>query len=158
MRCNGGRRLGGVRVSGHHFPAAGLALDFGPLPTGIQGVKVVGCPSDSPLFTDDIGMVFQDGNAVTYRDGNGDNAEGDALLVDNTTGNALYEGKAHAWFGQNTNPNSDKGNQQTWTAQTISYHGSAPDGSSVTISASFGGGTSASGNESGWLHLKVTCS
>jgi hypothetical protein len=138
--------------------AAGVAIDLGPIPVGQQGVTVVGnCPAN--LYTDDIGLMFTDGNFVTSRGGNNANAEGDAVLMDNTSDTGLYTGKAHAWFGQNTNPNySPTGNQQTWFAETVSYHGSAPDGSSITISASFGGGTSASGHESGWTHVKVTCS
>jgi hypothetical protein len=139
-------------------PADGLALDLGPLPAGQQGVTIVGdCPSY--LYTDDIGLMFADGNFVSYRDGNGANAEGDAWLVDNTTDTGLYEGQTHIWFGQNINPNySPTGNQQTWFAETLTFHGSASDGSSITLSASFGGGLSASGSESDWTHVKVTCS
>jgi hypothetical protein len=138
--------------------AAGAAFDLGPIPAGQQGVTVVGnCPAN--LYTDDIGLMFTDGNFVVYRGGNGANAEGDAWLVDNTTQTGLYEGQTHVWFGQNINPNySPTGNQQNWFAQTVTFHGSASDGSSITISASFGGGTSASGHESGWTHVKVTCS
>jgi hypothetical protein len=143
-----------------HLTPAGLAIDLGPIPAGQEGVKVVGnCPA--AYFTDDMQIVFASGNAVMYRDGNGANVEGQAELYDGTTGTG-YTGHTHLWFGQNVNPNNSGipgvGNQQQWFAQTLSFDGSGPDGTSLTISASFGGGLSASGNESGWTHVKVTCS
>ena len=144
-----------------HLTPAGLPIDLGPIPAGQQGVTVVGnCPAS--YYTDDIQVVFTDGNAVLYRSGNGANVEGQAMLWDNTLGMSTgYTGHAHAWFGQNTNPNNSGtpgvGNQQQWFAETVSFNGSASDGSSVTISVSFGGGLSASGNESDWTHVKVTC-
>ena len=78
------------------------------------------------------------------------------MLYDNTTGMSTgYTGHTHVWFGQNVNPNNSGvpgvGNQQQWFAETVSFDGSASDGTKVTISASFGGGTSASGHESGWI-------
>ena len=144
-----------------HLSPAGLAIDLGPIPVGQQGVTVVGnCPAS--YSTDDMQLVFTGGNAVMYRDGNGANAEGQAMLYDNSTSMSTGEtGHAHVWFGLNVNPNNSGipgvGNQQQWFAQTVSFNGSATDGTSVTISASFGGGLSASGNESGWTHVKVTC-
>ncbi len=121
--------------------AAGLPVDLGPLPAAQKGVTIVGdCPSY--LYTDDIGLLFVDGNFVSSRGGNNANAEGDAWLVDNTTETGLYEGKAHVWFGQNINPNySPTGNQQQWFAQTISFHGSAPDGTSITSARASGAGS-----------------
>lgn len=148
-------------------PAAGLPIDLGPIPIGQPGVTVVGnCPAS--FSSDDMQLVFTAGNAVEYRIDpstgmpNGGNAEGQAMLFDGTTDSATgYTGHAHAWFGVNVNPNNSGtpgvGNQQQWFAETFSFNGSAPDGSSVTISASFGGGLSASGNESDWTHVKVTC-
>jgi hypothetical protein len=145
-----------------HLTPTGLPVDLGPIPVGQPGVTVVGnCPA--AYYTDDMQIVFASGNAVLYRDGNGANVEGQAMLYDATTDTSTGEtGHAHFWFGQNINPNNSGipgvGNQQQWFAQTVSFNGSGPDGTSVTISASFGGGLSASGNESGWTHVKVTCS
>ena len=143
---------------------------------GPKGITVSpGCPSW--VSDDSLGVEFQSGNSVSYRIDpttgmpNGGNAEGQATLVeityDPTTGNPVpglapitYTGHAHVWFGDNTNPNynPEGGNQQTWSAETLSFNGAGSDDSSLSISLSGGGGTSASGNQSGWLHLKVTCS
>ena len=133
-------------------------------PVGSPGVTVVGlanCPSF--LFADPqpVGFEFQSGNAVLYRisDGtpNGGNAEGIATLVDGSTLTA-YAGQTHLWFGTNINPNNNgTTNQQAYFGETISFHGAAPDGSSITITANPGGNTSASGNQNGWGVLKVTC-
>lgn len=145
-----------------HLTPTGLPIDLGPVPVGVPGVTEVGnCPA--AFSTDDMQVVFDTGNAVLYRDGNGGNVEGQAMLYDGTTDMSTgYTGHAHAWFGQNVNPNNSGvpgvGNQQQWFAETVSFDGSAGDGTSVKISVSFGGGLSASGNESDWTHVKVTCS
>ena len=149
-------------------PAAGLVVDIGPVPVGLKGVSVVGdCPAS--FLTDDMALGFLSGNSVAYRFDptsgmpNGGNAEGEAVLWDNTTDESSgYTGHAHAWFGVNVNPNNSGvpgvGNQQQWFAETFSFNGAAVDGTAVTISASFGGGLSASGHPSDWVHVKVTCS
>jgi len=163
-------------------PATGLVVPFGSslttleAQTGGQGVTVSpGCPSW--VSDDSLGIEFQSGNSVAYRIDpttgipNGGNAEGQATLVQivgyDQYGNPITAatpvtdtGHAHVWFGYNTNPNynPEGGNRQTWSAETLSFNASGSDGSSLNVSVSFGGGSSASGNQSGWLHVKVTCS
>jgi len=65
-----------------------------------------------------------------------------------------YTGKTHLWFGSNTNANG-----HMYFGETISFHGTTPDGShSITITANPGFNVSVSGNQNGWGVLKVTCS
>jgi hypothetical protein len=141
------------------FPAAGLKIDVGSVPPPGKGVSVVGdCPGY--LFTDDMAFKFTSGSAVGYGPASnpltfGGNAQGDAFLFDRTTASPTgYAGHLHVWFGVNVNPT---GNLQNYNGETVSFNGSGPAGS-ITINASFGGGQSASGNPTGWAHVKVTCS
>jgi hypothetical protein len=139
------------------FPAAGLTIDLGPLPPPSKGIDVVGnCPSFA--FTDNVALQFTSGTAHNYGPGPnpgtfGGNAEGNGTLLDNGSP-AGYTGHLHAWFGVNINPT---GNLQNYNGETVSFHGSGPAGS-IQINASFGGGSSASGNPTGWAHVKVVCS
>lgn len=152
--------------------AAGLTIPFGQtidqIVTGPEGGKGVSVGASCPSWAsaDELGLAFQSGTAVNYKLGSpvgpNANAEGDAMLVDFSTGAPVptgYEGHAHAWIGNNINPNySPTGNQQVWNNETVSFDGTATDGTSISISVSAGGGTSATGNQSGWVHIKVSCS
>lgn len=135
----------------------------------------VGADCPSWVGSDILGLKFTSGNAVEYRidpisgQPNGGNAEGQAYLegvvLDPGTGAVTdtyalpgwYSGHTHVWFGTNTNPNFGPTNDQNWFGETVSFNGTSADGSTISISASFGGGTSASGNTSDWLHVKVQC-
>jgi hypothetical protein len=148
-------------------------------PAGTPGVKVVGsCPAFL-LGGNAIGFLFQSGNAVLYRIppgappgvSNGANVEGISDLVYAAPGtppsqanpngippsqtvftDSGYQGQTHLWFGTSSNANG-----QSTFGETISFHGSASDGSSITITANPGSTTSASGHTNGWGQLKVTC-
>ena len=133
-----------------------------------------------------VGFVFDSGNAVFYRTtnpppglpSNGGNVEGTADLVtffqsdltnpaqlptsalDPSVVDQGYTGQAHFWFGNNINPNNTGPggkNLQSYFGETIQFHGTAPDGSTITITGNPGGNISASGNENSWGHAKVTC-
>lgn len=155
------------------FPAEGLTPD-GALPASGQGVTVVGignCPTnlfgtpDGTNATDAVGFVFQSGKAVFYQmttpgdpsTANGANIQGIATLIvgDNPDPMvSLYSGQTHLWFGTNSNANG-----QSYFGETISFHGVTPNGShSITITANPGFNVSASGHQSGWGVLKITCS
>lgn len=154
-----------LTVPASTFPAIPLITDSNgnpiPLPSS-GGAEIVGnCPAF--LFSDPVGFQFTSGNAVIYRivslnplNINGGNAEGNADLVDLTTGlPSGYQGHTHFWFGQNINPT---GNSQFYIGDTLTFQGTGPGNSSITITGSGGGTISASGHGSGWGHLKVTCS
>jgi len=155
------------------FPAEGLTPD-GALPPGGGGnFKITGnCPSylfigSGTNATDAVGFAFVDGNGHFYQvtvpgdptSANGANVEGTATLVigDNTNPGPTvepYTGHTHLWFGTNSNANG-----QMMFAQTIAFHGVAPDGSSITIEANPGSTTAAHNNHSnGWGELTITCS
>jgi hypothetical protein len=149
---------------------AGLMIPFGGSvqqiieETGGRGVSVgAACPSWAQ--SDDLGLDFQSGNGVNYKPddpGPNANAEGDAILWDFSADDGAgastgYEGHAHVWIGTNVNPNAATGNLQAWSNQTVSFDGSDSDGDSISVSVSAGGGTSATGQQSGWVHVKVTC-
>jgi len=116
-------------------------------------------PEQAFLGTDPVALDFTSGSAVLYRiadaipplPAGGGNIVGVATLLDNGAPSP-YSGEAHVWFGTNTNDNG-----HLYRGETVSFHGAALDGSTVTITANPGGNTSASGNESGWFHEKVTC-
>lgn len=149
---------------------AGLTIPFGGsiqqiiAEGGAKGISVsAGCPQW--VSDDSLGLAFQSGNGVNYKPGdpgpNG-NAEGDAVLWDFSANDGPgastgYQGHAHAWVGTNVNPNAANGNMQAWSNQTTSFDGTDPGGDSISISVSAGGGTSATGTMSGWVHIKVTC-
>jgi hypothetical protein len=132
----------------------------GALPSGGPGVKIVGtCPGW--LFTDPVGFQFTSGNAVEYQIppgappgvSNGANVEGTATLMDGLNPTA-FSGHTHLWFGQNSNPT---GNLENYFGETISFSGT--DGTnSISITANPGFIQSASGHQSGWGQVKVTCS
>jgi hypothetical protein len=157
-----------VKVPIANVPIIVPSPDGSPLPSSGQGVQIapdcLNLPEFGFLFTDVIGLQFDAGHAHIYRvdsQGNpgGANVEGNATLVDVTTGyQTQWSGMTHYWFGQNTNPNfSLTGNMQQYFGETVSFSGSASDGSTISITANPGGVTSASGHSSGWGHLKVTC-
>lgn len=157
----------------------------GALPSpGSPFLTVVGtCPDflfgpDGTLGQYAIGFAFVSGTDTFYRipagsspgAANGGNIEGIADLVYADPGipdmsdpadsvppsnpqNSSYVGQAHVWFGSNSNANG-----QSYFGETISFHGTTPDGSTITITANPGANTSASGNMNNWGKLKVTCS
>ena len=167
-----------------HPPVSELGIIYpspdptGALPPGGPGVTVVGtCPAFL-LGGNAIGFLFQSGNATLYRippgsppgTSNGGNVEGIADLVYAAPGipptqttpgvppsqtvftDSGYQGHSHLWFGTNSNANG-----QSYFGETISFSGTAPDGSTISITANPGSNTSASGNMNGWGKLKVTC-
>jgi hypothetical protein len=148
-------------------------------PLGSPGLTVVGtCPGF--LFGGNaIGFLIQSGNDVLYRIpagsppgvSNGGNVEGISDLVYAAPGtppspgnpagvppsqtvftDSGYQGHTHLWFGMNSNAN---GHSYFW--ETISFNGTAPDGSSISITANPGSNTSVSGHTNGWGKVKVTC-
>ncbi len=146
---------GGASAQGMTFPAAGLSIGFPGLP---PGATTGNCPS-SLLNASSVAFTFTSGNAVSYGPTPnpmtfGGTAQGQAQLVvvdpPSTVPIVIDQGHMLAWFGVNTNPT---GNAQNYDGTNLAFHGG-----SISVQASFGGTTSASGNESGWGHLKVTCS
>lgn len=141
-----------------------------PPPVGVPGISFAAdCPA--VLQTALAAIEFVDGNGHVYGPTthpltNGANAEGNAYWLGfDGSGNLVYSyyGQGHAWFGQNNVPNPTGGpapghNAQV-QAQTIMFHGTGVGDStgSLDVQASFGGTQSASGHQSGWGHLKVTC-
>jgi len=146
-----------------NIPAASLGpiSPGGPLPPpGTPGVNVRGnCPSF--MYTDAPTFVFSSGSAVLYGPSSnpntyGGNVEGTATLTwspdGGTTIDGSYVGHAHLWFGQNINNNG-----QSYFGNTTSYNGSGPLGS-FSVQVSGGDTTSASGHQSGWGHVNISCS
>ena len=130
-------------------------------------VKVNGnCVDAAPwLFTDSFGLNFVSGNAVVYRvNGNtplapgfpgGLNAEGVAQLVDfsGPGDGQIYTGPAHVWLGQNGNAQG-----QVVGAQTVSFSGTAPDGSTISFTVNPGTTTAAHMNhQNGWGQQNLSC-
>jgi hypothetical protein len=135
-------------------------------PPGTPGTKIdASCPSW--LFQSAVGFKFTSGSAVLYRIppgappgvSNGGNAQGNAMLMLGTSASdqnptfSGYQGKAHLWFGQNSNANG-----QSYFGETIAFDGTATDGTSISIHGNPGSNTSASGNTNGWGQLTVRCS
>jgi hypothetical protein len=123
--------------------------------------KVTGnCPS---WVFDSLALEFQSGHVILYRGfgavfpaPNGVNAEGVATLLDNGSPTS-FVGQAHAWFGQNANPTN---NGQFYFGETVSFKGTATDGSGSTISFTTnpGGVQPASGKGgSGWGQQNLSC-
>ena len=132
-------------------------------------VKVTGNCSDAPwLFSDILGLDFQSGNAVVYRGPSGPvfpflpdglNAVGVAVLDASSTGPhgfgpTEFVGPAHVWLGQGANA---KG--QIYAGETVSFTGTASDGSGSTISFTANPGfvVSAGGHQGGWGQQNLTC-
>jgi hypothetical protein len=158
-------------------PANPLFIPFGFLPPeGTPGVTYVNCPA---VIENSFNAIeFVDGNGHLYGPTahpltNGGNVEGNALWIgfagDPTQGGPLppvtytYSGHGHAWFGQNnfpTNGGPPPGPNAQVTANTLMFHGPGvgDTSGSIDVQGSFGATTSASGNQNGWGHLKVTCS
>ena len=135
-------------------------------PPGSPGTKIgANCPAF--LFDNAIGFSFNTGSAVFYRIpagappsmSNGGNVEGNATLElgtspsDQNPTSSGYSGKAHLWFGDNSNANG-----HSYFGETISFHGTATDGTSISITANPGFNTSASGHTNGWGQLTIRCS
>jgi hypothetical protein len=144
-----------------------LFLPLEPAGTA-PNVKVTGnCPSW--LFDpNSLALSFTSGHAVLYRGinasndfPNGANAEGDAVLLvfdakgDPVTRIQTFMGRAHAWFGQNGNANG-----QSYFGETVSFSGTATDGSgsTITLTANPGGVQPASGKPGGgWGQENLSC-
>jgi len=141
-----------------------------PPPAGTPGVTFsANCPA--VLQTASAAIEFVDGNGhlygpTTHPLTNGANVEGNAFWLGfDGNGNLVYSysGHGHAWFGQNNFPNPNggpaPGNNAQVAAQTFMFHGTGVGNStgSIDVQASFGQTQSASGHQSGWGHLKVTC-
>jgi hypothetical protein len=152
-------------------PSNPLFVPLGPPPpAGTPGVTFgANCPP--ALQTAAAAFEFVDGNGhlygpTTHPLTNGANVEGNAYWLGfDGDGNLVYSyyGQGHAWFGQNNVPNPQGGpppgpNAQV-SAQTFMFHGVGVGDStgSIDVQGSFGGTQSASGHQSGWGHLKVTC-
>lgn len=140
--------------------ASGFAFPVGIGP----GAKVSG---DCSALSGAAGLVlvWSSGNGHFYGPTSnpltsGLNVEGPADLW-STDGNGkllamLDSGTAHLWLGNNTNKNNTgdpTGNQQTYFGITISFQGTW-----VAFNSSGGGGSSASGNPTGWGQTSVRCS
>lgn len=151
-----------------------LFIPIGVPPVGVPGVTFVNC--STTIEGAYAALEFVDGNGHLYGPTNhpltnGANVEGDAYWLgfagDPTVQGSnpplvySYFGQAHAWFGQNNYPSPPggpaPGHNAEVTAQTIMFHGTGAGGS-LDVQASFGQTQSASGHQSGWGHLKVTCS
>lgn len=131
--------------------AAGLKL---PVPPIFGFGSVVGnCPSSLLDPSANIEFSFTSGSFVSYGPSpnpatGGHNVQGHATL--SVDGVPLDQGHTHFWDGTNVAPS---GSGQNYDGTTVSFQGS-----SISFQGTFGGTTSASGHESGWFHLKVTCS
>jgi hypothetical protein len=148
-----GATASGAFASATNFPAAGLPLDFGTPPPGSVPAS---CPS--VLATGDANVVFQTGTAVLYGPvsgtSSGGNVQGIAIFYEGTT--PMYEGHTQAWFGGDANAQGEM-----YFGQTLSFQGTALDGSgsTVTVTASGGDTIAAHDNhESSWGHVKASCS
>jgi hypothetical protein len=158
-------------------PSNPLFIPIGaPPPAGTPGVTFVNCPAT--VQSAYAAIEFVDGNGheygpTTHPLTSGGNVEGNAYWIgfagDPTqpgpTPQVVYtfSGQGHAWFGQNNVPTpggpAPGGNAQV-QAETFMFHGIGVGDSSgsLDVQASFGMTQSASGNQSGWGHLKATCS
>jgi hypothetical protein len=142
--------------------ATGFVFPIGSLPPAGPGVRVSGsCPEW--VLADSATFDFVSGNMVTYGPSSGTsggfNAEGTATLTFAGTSeiDGTFEGHTHLWANQNFNPT---GNAQQYNGITGSFDGSGIDGTTgaLSITASGGTTTSASGHVSGWGHFNITCS
>lgn len=149
---------------GYPFPGLYIfASPFAPAGAG-PNVKVSGnCATAAPwLFTDSFVLNFVSGNAVVYRPSSnpvfpflpgGLNAEGTAQLIDLSTGDTGFAGPAHVWLGQNANANGT-----FYAGETVSFTGTAADGSTISIKANPGEINSAGGHHGGWGEQNLACS
>lgn len=158
----------GASASGAFAGQSASGMTIGPLPAlgGLEGMKGfsmdTSCATIAPFVaSDNLAFGFTDGTTVSYGPGpnpgtTGSNVEGDAMLLDATTAMPTgYEGHVHYWTDNHVNPTGN--NAQSWSGTTLDAHVSNGT-DSIDVSGSFGGGFSASGNQSGWFHMKVTCS
>ena len=110
-------------------------------------------------------LNFVSGNADVYRTSNsplfnslpgGLNAEGTADLIDLSTGDTGFVRPAHVWLGQNANANG-----QYYAGETVSFSGTAPDGSTISITVNPGEVHAASAPPgpptSGWGQQNLSC-
>jgi hypothetical protein len=90
----------------------------------------------------------------------GANAQGNAMLADLVTSPGTpdpsymgpYTGQAHFWYGLSYNANG-----QFYLGETEMFKGTGPSGS-ISLTTNPGFTVSASGHNSGWGQLTVTCS
>ena len=166
----GASAAGAFAAAGTTVPASSLGtigLGAGPLPSGGSGVKISGtCPEW--LFRDPAGFTFTSGHGVLYQPDSsgipgslglppfdGANVEGNATLSDVVDGMQVsYTGQAHLWYGLSYSP---VGNQQFYFGQTVMFKGTGPAGS-LSLNANPGFVTSASGHQSSWGQLNLSCS
>lgn len=143
-----------------------------PPPAG-KGFSYVNCTS--VVLSAMAALEFVDGNGhlygpTTHPLTNGGNIEGNAYLLgfDQNTGALLYSyyGQGHFWVGQNNSPlppgtpnAPTPGPNAQVQAQTVMFHGTGVGDTtgSIDVQGSFGQTQSASGHQSGWAHLKITC-
>jgi hypothetical protein len=147
------------------LPAPGIPIfgtPFSPVGTA-PNVKVSGnCATAAPwLFTNKFALNFVSGNAVVYRGSSnpvvpflpgGLNAEGTADLIGQSTGDTGFVGPAHVWLGQNANANGT-----FYAGETVSFTGTAADGSTISITTNPGEINSAGGHQGGWGQQNLTC-
>ena len=133
---------------------------------GFPNIKVSGnCDAVPGLFTDNFVLNFISGNAHVYRISNspvvgflpgGLNATGTAQLIDVQTDNVLFVGPAHVWLGQNANANG-----QYYAGETVSFSGTALNGSTISITVNPGEVHAASAPPgpptSGWGQQNLSC-
>jgi hypothetical protein len=164
----GAAATGAFAAAATTLPASSLGTitpGGGPLPPpGSPGTKISAtCPQW--LFADQAGFTFSSGNAVLYQPDNGipgslglppfdgGNVQGNATMsdfVDSTQ--PSYTGQAHLWYGLTYNANG-----QFYFGETLMFKGTGAAGS-ISLNANPGFVTSASGHNSGWGHLTLTCS
>lgn len=152
-------------ATNYGYPYPGIFIFASPFaPAGASpNAKVSGnCATAAPwLFTDAFALNFVSGNAVVYRGSSNDvfpilpgglNAVGTADLIDLSTGDTGFVGPAHVWLGQNANA---KG--QYYAGETVSFTGTAPGGSTISITANPGEIHSAGGHSGGWGQQNLSC-
>ncbi len=159
-------------------PSNPLFIPLGAAPpAGTKGVTFDNC--SSAVQTSYAAIEFVDGNGHLYGPSthpltNGANVEGNAYWIgfdgdptvpgSNPAVTYTFYGHGHVWFGQNNFPTPSgspaPGNNAQVQAQTFMFHGTGvgDTSGSIDLQGSFGQTQSASGNVSGWSHLKVTCS
>lgn len=136
-------------------------------PGAFPNDKVTGnCETAAPwLFTDPFALNFVSGNAVVYQPNGGSavpgvppsfpgglNAVGTAQLIDFNTGDTGFIGSAHVWLGQNGNTNG-----QYEAGETVTFTGTATNGSTISFTVNPGVDHSPSGHMGGWGQQTLSC-
>ena len=139
---------------------------FAPMePAGaFPNVKVSGNCDQAPwLFSDPLALNFLSGNSVVYQENvnpndpvpffpGGLNAVGTADLIDLGSGDTGFVGATHVWVGQSGNAQG-----QQYGGETVTFRGTAADGSTISFSVNPGFVQSASGHPSGWGQQNLSC-